>query len=90
MIVQYRGYLVSGSSIPQYDQRSSQALGIICVSRPDGSLVEVKRIEGPIMEGRQKAEDYGLQLCKEWLDDLAWLFELWVALRPAEEAERAC
>jgi hypothetical protein len=82
MIVQYRGYWVSGSSIPQGDQRGSQALGIICAQRPDGSIAEVQRIEGAILEGRQKAEDYGLQLCKTWLDDLAYLFELWFALRP--------
>jgi hypothetical protein len=61
MIVQYRGYLVSGSSIPQYDQRTSQALGIICAPGPHGSIVEVQRIEVSIVEGRQKAEDYGLQ-----------------------------
>jgi hypothetical protein len=90
MIVQYRGYLVSGSSIPQYDQHSRCADGTICAPAPHGSIVEVKRIEGPVFNSREEAEEHGLQLCKDWLDDLAYLFELWVASRPVEEAERAC
>jgi hypothetical protein len=58
--------------------------------RPSGSITEVKRIEGPMSNDSEKAEEHGLQLCKTWLDELAYLFELWVALRPTDEAERAC
>jgi hypothetical protein len=43
MIVQYRGYWVSGSSIPQYNQGSSQAEGTVCAPGPHGSMIEVKR-----------------------------------------------
>jgi hypothetical protein len=90
MIVQYRGYWISGSSIPQYDQRNSRAVGTICESGPGGLIIEVKRIERPLFNDREKVEEHGLSLCKVWLDDLAYLFELWVALRPPEDAERAC
>jgi hypothetical protein len=86
MIVQYKGYWVSGCSIPQYAQHSSQAVGIICAAGPQGSITEVKRIEGPLFNHRQKAEEHGLQLCKTWLDDLAYLFDLWVTLRPKNRA----
>jgi hypothetical protein len=82
MIVQYRGYWVSGSSIPQYDQGSSQAEGTVCAPGPRGSIIEVKRIEGPVFEKWEEAEEHALALCKTWLDGLAELFELWIALRP--------
>jgi hypothetical protein len=82
MIAQYGGYWVSGSSIVECDQKASHALGTICVPTPHGSIVEIKRLRGPMSENREEAEEHGLQMCKEWLDGLAELFELWVALRP--------
>jgi hypothetical protein len=36
---------------------------------------------------REEPEEHGLELCRTSLDGLAELFELWVALRPAEETE---
>ena len=33
-----------------------------------GSVVEVKRIEGPVFNSKEKAEEDGLKLCKEWID----------------------
>jgi hypothetical protein len=86
MIVQYRGHWVSGSSIAEYHQDSCRAVGLICVPTRHGSFVEIKRLEGPRFDNREQAEDHGLQLCKEWLDGLAELFELWVALRPKSQA----
>jgi hypothetical protein len=64
MIVQYRGHWVSGSSIVHYDQRTSHAMGVICVSARRGSITEIKRLEGARFENREEAEEYGLQLCK--------------------------
>jgi hypothetical protein len=32
------------------------------------SIVEIKRIKGPIFNNKQAAEDHGLKLCKEWID----------------------
>jgi hypothetical protein len=79
MIVQYRGHWVSGSSIVDHDQRASRAMGVICVPTRRGSIVEIKRVEGPIFANRAEAKEHGLQLCKDWLDGLAELFELWIA-----------
>jgi hypothetical protein len=33
-----------------------------------GSVVEVKRIQGPIFNGTEAEEEYGLKLCKDWID----------------------
>ena len=32
------------------------------------SIVEVKRIVGPVFNSREAAEEHGLRLCKEWID----------------------
>jgi hypothetical protein len=34
-----------------------------------GSIVEVKRIKGPIFSSKEEAEQHGLQLCKDWIDN---------------------
>jgi hypothetical protein len=33
-----------------------------------GSIVEVKRIEGPIFHSEEAAEQHHLKLCKDWID----------------------
>ena len=32
------------------------------------SIVEVKRIEGPIFNSKEEAEQHGVELCKDWID----------------------
>jgi hypothetical protein len=32
------------------------------------SIVEVKRIQGPVFHGKEAAEEDGLKLCKCWID----------------------
>ena len=33
-----------------------------------GSIVEIKRIQGPIFNNKEAAEEHGLKLCKDWID----------------------
>jgi hypothetical protein len=33
-----------------------------------GSIVEVKRIQGPIFNSKEEAGQHGLQLSKDWID----------------------
>ena len=65
----YKEFLISSSAVPTfatgfqwYSQRT--------ILRPArlGSIVEVKRIEGPIFNSKEEAEQHGLQLCKDWID----------------------
>ncbi len=32
------------------------------------SIVEVQRIQGPIFNSKEAAEEHGLKLCKDWID----------------------
>ena len=42
--------------------------GIILRPGRLSSIVEVKRINGPIFNSKEAAEEHALQLCKEWID----------------------
>jgi hypothetical protein len=42
--------------------------GIIFRSGRLGSIVEITRIEGPIVNSKDAAEEHGLKLCKDWID----------------------
>jgi hypothetical protein len=33
-----------------------------------GSIIQVERIEGELLESKEQAEQHGLELCKEWID----------------------
>jgi hypothetical protein len=33
------------------------------------TLVEIKRIQGPLFNSKEAAERHGLQLCKDWIND---------------------
>jgi hypothetical protein len=37
-------------------------------AQADDSIVEIKRIRGPIFSSREAAEEHGLKLCKDWID----------------------
>jgi hypothetical protein len=63
----YKGYFISGSAVPTYlTGQQSRSLGIVLKSGRLGSVIEVKRIEGPTFDGKQEAEQHGLELCKAW------------------------
>jgi len=36
------------------------------------SIVEIKRIKGPIFNSKEEAEDHRLKLCKERIDKRPW------------------
>lgn len=68
MIVEYKGYYISGSQIPLY-MTGSKSLGIVCVSGKFGSIIEVQRIDGKNFETTEQAEEHGLELAKRWVDE---------------------
>ena len=65
----YKGFLIDGSAIPTsatpFDWYSQ---GTIFGTSRLGSIVEIKRIQGPIFNSKEAAEEHGLQLCKDWID----------------------
>jgi hypothetical protein len=70
MIVEYKGYYLSGSQVPQY-MTGSKSLGIVCVAGKFGSIVEVQRIPGRHFESAEQAQEHGLELAKQWVDEHA-------------------
>jgi len=65
----YKGFLIDGSAITTsataFDWHSQ---GTILRPGRLGSIVEVKRIQGPIFNSKEAAEEHGLKLCKDWID----------------------
>jgi hypothetical protein len=68
-IERYKAFLIIGSAVPTFAtgfEWNSQ--GIIFRPGPLSSIVEVKRIKGPIFGSKEEAEQNGLELCKDWID----------------------
>ncbi len=65
----YKGFLIDGSAIltsaTAFDWYSQGT--IFGTSRID-SVVEIKRIRGPVFNSKKAAEEHGLKLCKDWID----------------------
>jgi hypothetical protein len=66
-MLQYKGYMISGCSIPMYMQ-GCQSRGSVCKAGRTGSIIELQRIEGTIFKTSKEAEAHGLALAKAWVD----------------------
>jgi hypothetical protein len=65
----YKGFLISGSAVPKFATGFDwYSQGIILRPGRLSSVVEVKRIHGPVFNSKEEAEQHGLQLCKDWID----------------------
>jgi len=64
---EYRGYVISAWARPE-STNSSTSVGIVYERGQFGSIIQVHRIEGECFEIKEQAEQHGLQLCKEWID----------------------
>jgi hypothetical protein len=68
-IERYKDFLITSSAVPTFAtgfEWNSQ--GIIFRPGRLTSIVEVKRIKGPIFNNKEEAEQHGLELCKDWID----------------------
>src|SRR5262249_32314470 len=64
----YKGFLIAGSAVPRFATGFDwDSQGIIFRSGRLG--VEIKRIEAPIVNSKDAAEEHGLKLCKDWIDN---------------------
>lgn len=67
---QYNGFLIAGSAVPDFAIRFDwYSQGIVLRPGRLSSIVEVKRIEGPIFNSKEAAEQHGLELCRDWIDE---------------------
>jgi hypothetical protein len=68
-IEQYKGFLIDGSAVPTFAQAlTGIRKGIVLRPGRLSSIVEVKRLEGPIFNSKEAAEQHGLRFCKDWID----------------------
>jgi hypothetical protein len=71
-MLQYKGYMISGCSIPIYT-KGCQSRGSVCRAGRSGSVIELQRIDGKMFKTRKEAEAHGLELAREWVDrKTAW------------------
>jgi hypothetical protein len=68
-IERYKDFLITSSAVPNF------ATGFLWYSqgtifRPGqlSSIVVVKRVEGPVFNSKDAAEQHGLESCKDWID----------------------
>ncbi len=65
----YKDFLITSSAVPTFATDFGwNAQGIIFRPGRLSSIVEVKRIKGPIFNNKEEAEQHGLELCKDWID----------------------
>ncbi len=68
-IERYKDFLITSSAVPTFAARFEwYSQGTILRPGRLGSIVEIKRIQGPIFNNKEAAEEHGLQLCKDWID----------------------
>jgi hypothetical protein len=71
---QYKGFLIVGSATPNFATGFDwYSQGTILRTGRLGSIIEIKRIRGVIFNGKEAAEQNGLELCKAWIDKQARL-----------------
>jgi hypothetical protein len=68
-IERYKGFLITGTAIPTFATGFDwYSQGTVLRTGHLGSIVEIKRIKGPIFNSKEAAEQHGLELCKSWID----------------------
>ena len=67
-VYEYQGYIISAWARPEFTNGST-SIGIVYKQGEHGSIIQVQRIEGERFETKEQAEQQGVQLCKEWIDD---------------------
>jgi hypothetical protein len=65
---EYRGYIITVWARPELTHGST-AVGIVYKGSQLGSISQVQSIEGKLFERKERAEQYGVDLCKQWVDE---------------------
>jgi hypothetical protein len=69
-MIEYKGYLIFGTAT-KTDPSSPdwQAVGIVCCRTVESLIVQIERTGGPVFTTKGAAEQEGLALCREWVDE---------------------
>ena len=67
-VYEYRGYIISAWARPEFTNGFT-SVGIVYERGHFGSIIQVQRIEGELFKSKEQADQHGLELCKEWIDE---------------------
>jgi hypothetical protein len=67
-VYEYRDYIISAWARPEFTNGAT-SIGIVYKRGEFGSIIQVQRIEGELFETKEQAEQHGIELCKEWIDN---------------------
>jgi hypothetical protein len=68
-IERYKDFLITSSAVPTFATGFTwYSQGTILRPGRHGSIIEIKRIKGPIFNSKEEAEQHGLESCKDWID----------------------
>ena len=68
-MIEYKGYFILGTALMVHPNSPDwRALGTICTRTPEGSIVAVERVGGPVFTTKEAAERHGLVLCQAWIE----------------------
>jgi hypothetical protein len=65
---EYRGFVIGAWARLELT-KDSTSIGVVYKRDKFGSMIQVQKIEGKSFESKEQAEQHGLQLCKEWIDN---------------------
>lgn len=68
MASEYKGYYISAWARGTMHGSGCASIGTVCKTNPSGSIIEVKRFGGRSFDSEEEAEQYGFEVCKEWVD----------------------
>ena len=69
-MIEYQGYLILGTALMIHPNSPDwRSLGIVCSKTPEGFIVQVEHIGGPVFTTKGSAERHGKELCQQWVDE---------------------
>jgi hypothetical protein len=68
-MIEYKGYFMLGTALMIHPRSPDwRALGTVATKNPQGSLVELECVGGPVFITKEAAERHGLVLCQALID----------------------
>ena len=69
-MIEYKAYLILGKALKVYpDSPYWCSESDVFTQEPAGSILS-KRLRGALFESQQAAEFHGLELCRQWIDQI--------------------
>jgi hypothetical protein len=67
---EYKGYIISAWARPE-STHGATSVGIVYKRDQLGAIIQIQRMEGELFRTKERAEQHGVELCKEWIDKQA-------------------